>query len=308
MGTDCDTGWPSRGTPSLTFQLREQQESGPLRALVWQIPDFDPFARSEAVVLVHGYNNCFGQAIGAYDAFRDRQYTDTQLDIPQLEAAFVDMFWPGDAGGWASVFHYATDIGIAIQAAPRLAAHLSSLPNLRKVHFIGHSLGCRLILEVLEILRTTSPLAVGKVCLMAAAVPRSKVAPGGVLRAAIELPEEVLVLYSTDDSVLELVPIGEAIAGDSGESPDPALGREPPPLPPNVRAVQVAGAGHSDYWPSTDTPDEEASLRASLLVSTFFGLGSLLPRPIPLSRVAGTTMRTDVRSLPADRQIKSRNV
>jgi hypothetical protein len=158
-------------------------------------------------------------------------------------------------------------------------------------------------------MRTTSTLVVGKVCLMAAAVPSSKVASGGKLQAAIAYPQDLLVLYSSDDRVLHWAfPAGEASAGDLGTPPDPALGREPPPLPSNARTVKVDGAGHSDYWPSTDSPDEEASLRASLLVSTFFGLGSMLPRTTALSRVPATGANGISRGLPKDRNIGSRNV
>lgn len=293
MANTCPV--PPRAPPALSFQLRQEASGGDLLGAVEQWPGLDPFARTEAVVLVHGYNNSFDQAHQAYNAFRDRQYGFSTIVAPGLEALLIDTYWPGDWGLISSIL-YAVDLSTAKKAAPLIAAHLGSMPNVRIVHFLAHSMGCRLVLEALDILRNTPTLTVGKVSLMAAAVPATMVAPGGQLADAIASPQSVQVLFSSADHVLHYYfPPGESSAGE-GFFPT-ALGREPPALPSNTAKIQVAMADHSDYWPSTDTPQPYATNQANLLNHAFFGFDSMAARqvstrqpayaaPTPSSRVA----------------------
>ena len=53
------------------------------------------------------------------------------------------------------------------------------MPSLERVDFIGHSLGCRVALETLLLLRTRSLPIVGRVVLMAAAVPSEMLESAG---------------------------------------------------------------------------------------------------------------------------------
>ncbi|MGZ8484703.1 MAG: hypothetical protein ACXW6R_12350, partial [Candidatus Binatia bacterium] len=97
---------------------------------------------------------------------------------------------PGDAAWWgwldyADFLIYAATVETSREAGSCLARHLHSMPNLRVVHFIGHSLDSRVALETIDRLRQDGGPAVGKVCLMAAAVPLEKVKTGGSLAAAI---------------------------------------------------------------------------------------------------------------------------
>lgn len=309
--------YPSRRLPSLTFQLRASATGGVLLESVWQIPTLDPFARREAVVLVHGYNNSFGDAATAFDAFRTRQYGNCEVDIPGLEAFLVDTFWPGDAGGVLQDFYYATDLATAKDAVPIIASHIGDstrLPNLQVVHFIGHSMGCRIVLEVIKLLMVKPGPQIGKVCLMAAAVPGIDVAPGGSLSEAMAAPQQVNVLYSVADTVLrKYFKLGQWRAYTTGQTHEDyssdALGRSPPKLPANARSILIDQADHSDYWPSQDPPNEVATAQANLEVSVFFGFDGMQSRGVAARTAAPTGAPAegrpvgDARSTGSDRSI-----
>lgn len=265
--------------PGIMLSLREQPEGGNLRSAVLQKPLPDLYTRIEAVVLVHGFNNHEGEAAEAYLGFRSRQYPlAARVSPPSLENMLTDVFWPGDAAGWggfdlADALVYPAAVGTAQNAAPRLARHLQSMPNLRIVHFVGHSLGCRVILETIKHLQGRGPI-VGKVCLMAAAVPVFKVQSGGDLAGAMAYAKEVKILYSRDDRVLQLTfPEGQTVAsGNEGFFPT-ALGREPPDgIPGRIDRVRVNQAGHSDYWGYTDN---SAASEAAGKIASFFQFGTV---------------------------------
>ena len=267
---------PANYNPRIIFQLRYSLEGGDLRPSVLQLPQQDNLARREAVVLVHGFNNHYGEAAVAYQGFRDQQYRrDSSMMPSALENLLADAHWPGDAAWGAAdlidflVYPYA--VGTARNAGPVLAAHLSQMPNLEIVHFIGHSLGCRLVLETIRQLRNRP--RVGKVCLMAAAVPVFKVEWGGDLETAMVRAQHVLVLHSKSDLVLTAAfPPGQTVAsGDEGFFPT-ALGHEQPPptVAGSVDAINIVGAGHGDYWGHSDT---QPSWRATACVGEFLEFG-----------------------------------
>jgi len=268
----------------LIFQLRERLEGGNLLPNVRQEPPLDPYARIEAVVLVHGFNNHYGEAGKSYHHFRLRQYERAvpQLPPPGLEAILADLFWPGDAAWWGFLdlfdfLVYPKAVGTARDAAPLLARHLRSMPNLRTVHFVGHSLGCRIILKTIDdILRYGGP-TVGKVCLMAAAVPLFKVQSGGELADAMEHAGhvgEVRILYSDDDWVLrDTFPPGQTLARGNDEGFFPtALGLHGPlGVAARTDPFDITDARHGDYWGDSEQPP--ASLAADR-IAEFFHFGS----------------------------------
>lgn len=247
---------PEEYRPGLILQLRQRLEGGGLRDNVLQIPQMERDPRRRVVVLVHGFNNHYGEAAMAYQGFRRRQYdNDKEFPPPTLERLLGDVFWPGDAAwGIADIVDflvYPVAVGTARDAAPILADHLRNMPNLLLVHFIGHSLGCRVTLEAIEDLRRNGGPPVGKVCLMAAAVPIFMVERGGNLADAISYAENVLVLYSERDLVLKLAfRAGQTVArGYEGFFPIALGARRPPPTVAGyVNSIDIDGAGHSDYW------------------------------------------------------------
>lgn len=303
---------PEAYAPGLTFQLRKKLEGGELLTHVRQTPVPDLYARTETVVLIHGFNNHYGEAGTAYYSFRFRQYerANPQLVPPALEKILADLFWPGDAA-WGlfdllDFLVYPTAVGTAKSAARPLADHLRSMPNLRIVHFVAHSLGCRLALETIDNLRQEGGPTVGRVCLMAAAVPVFKVRPGGSLAQAMEHAGAVRILYSSDDSVLRYAfPPGQTLAGsDEGVFPV-ALGlhRPPPGIAGRIDPVVIDSAGHSDYWGDSGRPP--ASLAADR-IAEFFRFGSQ-ERTIA-ERTSGAAPRTagaDAREMGYARTFRS---
>ncbi|MBI4525521.1 MAG: alpha/beta hydrolase [Deltaproteobacteria bacterium] len=238
------------------------------------------YGRAEAVVLVHGFNNHYGEAGNAYYGFRGEQYKRAAPGLlePRLEKILADLFWPGDAAWWgwldyADFLVYPAAVGTAHEAGEPLARHLKSMPNLRVVHFIGHSLGCRVVLEAIEQIRQDGGPVVGKVCLMAAAVPLEMVKTGGVLAGAIEHCAEVRVFHSDDDWVLrDTFPPGQTLAGgDEGTLPQ-ALGLNGAVgVAGRVESFDVTDARHGDYWGHSGEPP---CFIAADRIAEFFQFGS----------------------------------
>jgi pimeloyl-ACP methyl ester carboxylesterase len=213
----------------------------------------------------------------AFQGFRNQQYRrDPNLLSPVLETVLADAYWPGDAAwGTADLVDfliYPFAVGTAREAGPVLANFLERMPNLEIVHFIGHSLGCRVVLET--ILALAARPQVGKVCLMAAAIPIFQVEWGGRLEMAMVRAQQVLVLYSGSDIVLTgAFPPGQFAAG-RGEGVFPvALGHErpPPTVAGTVDAIEISGAGHGDYWGHSNT---DPSWRATARAGEFMGFGT----------------------------------
>ena len=274
--------WRPRGyEPTWRVWLRQKEEGGALRSPGEITPPFD--ARTACTVLVHGFNNHAGEAANSYTAgFRKRQYgLNPAIPPGSLEPELADVYWPGDAD-WPWLLDkldfliYPVAVGTARSAAPLLADALLGMPNLHTVRFVGHSLGCRLILETVDILKRRGRPAIDAICLMAAAVPCEMVEPGGefdpLLRDLVAGGTRIHLLHSKKDTVLRFAfPAGQALAGPS-EASARALGYTgPPPDMVGRSAVtdrSVPGAGHGDYWghnvKSSAIPAEE--IRAFLRI------------------------------------------
>jgi pimeloyl-ACP methyl ester carboxylesterase len=252
------------------------------------------------LILVHGFNNHAGEAAIAYLGFREAQcdrFADLKPDI--LEKLLGDTFWPGDAK-WAGPLDlvdflvYPAAVGTAKAAGPLLGDMVLEFSKLDKVHFIGHSLGCRVVLETLDylLLKGFSLSRVGGVCLMAAAVPIYMVQEGGKFASLLDRlgtsGGKILVLHSTSDPVLHFAFGPGQTAAGKGEGWFPtALGRFGPP--PGMRGIHddepIEGAGHSDYWGWNKS---SASKEATGAVGDFFKLGDRprehKPRKIGIAR------------------------
>ena len=254
---------PCGYSPWLELYLRRDKEGGKL---------LDPgqfhgvlpaaLARRTCLVLVHGFNNSDSGAATAYFAFRKSERAlFSSVDPDAFEALFGDTFWPGDAQ-WGffdklDFLIYPTAVHTAVDAAKDLEAMLLKLPNLERVDFIGHSLGCRVVLETLNLLRQRALPKIGRVVLMAAAVPSEMLERGGrffdLLMQLWSEGVEVRVLHSLDDKVLHWAfPPGQSLAGRS-EASERALGRYGPSVMmpgwnATLKGVTIAGADHSDYW------------------------------------------------------------
>jgi pimeloyl-ACP methyl ester carboxylesterase len=278
---------PDGYSPFLEFYLRKKLEGGSLLVPGIFHGKLDAIARRECLVLVHGFNNTEGEAAAAYFGFRNRQ---TEIFSPVygsvFERRFGDSFWPGDADWWwffdkVDFLIYPSAVHTAVKAGEQLGNLLLSMPNLERVDFIAHSLGCRVTLEALQHLRARAVPLVERVCLMAAAVPSEMIEPGGryydLLRDLAGEGTQIQVLRSSDDTVLHYAfPPGQQLAG-SGEASHRALGRFGilPTMPGFGAALterQIAGAGHGDYWGQSRTA---ASVSATDAAGRFLRLGEV---------------------------------
>lgn len=303
---------PKDYEPQLELSLRREKEGGKLRDPAAMSAVRGAELRRECLVLVHGFNNNDGEAAHAYVGFRktqDELFADISGDM--LEKRLADVFWPGDgdfgvadladAAVYPWVLDTATDAGRVLAEALR-----QKMPQLHAVDFIGHSLGCRVVLSAIGHLLDAGRPLVRRVCLMAAAVPCEAVEPGGAFHATLTRLQaaggRVHVLHSKDDRVLRFAfPPGQLVGGEPSIR---ALGRVgPPPAMPgwaaNVTEAQIAGADHSHYWGhiwSAAVPG------AAKQAGVFLKIGSLAREIAP--REVGSPQRVGFdRDVGADRAI-----
>ncbi|WP_342618408.1 alpha/beta hydrolase [Rhodoferax sp. GW822-FHT02A01] len=248
-------------------------------------------SQPDLVVLVHGFNNNQEEAEVAYLGFRDRQAELLQTNSQRFEDTLTDVFWPGDAD-WGfldrlDALCYPKAVGVAKTSAPILADYLMSRTDVLNLYFIGHSMGCRVVLETIEILRSRGhQTPIRKVCLMAAAVPTHEICPGGQLSKAFEVPERLRVLFSPADLVLQYAfPLGESAGGD-GLLPV-AVGRygDVPMSPGKIDRDWIPSAGHSDYWGWNNSKESKIAAQE---IADFLSFGaqpnSLRSRPVAPAR------------------------
>ena len=274
---------PEGYKPLLEFYLRSKSEGGKLLVPADIRASADEKMRRECLVLVHGFNNTDSEASEAYHGFRARQQEIfSTADSSVFDRRFGDAYWPGDADWWSffdkvDFLVYPSAVHTAVHSAAELANALWRMPNLEQVDFIGHSLGCRVVLETLLILRRRALPTVRRVELMAAAVPSEMLEPGGRFYDLLtQLAAEgtvIGVLHSRQDTVLHYAfPHGQSLAG-GGEGSARAVGRfGPSPLMPGYRATlserEIAGAAHGDYWGHSRTgPSRIATEEAGRFLS-----------------------------------------
>lgn len=261
--------------------LRERPVGGAVGDAVRELTPPFPQGRRRVVLLIHGYNNTEAAARRSYDKFTD----DLGALGPSAGAVLADigkLYWPGDADlGPLSFLSYPFEIAPAEESAEKLAMYVRTLAGPggtpTELYFVCHSLGNRVVLELLDRL-ASEPAPLGHVAaavLMAAAVPVGMVGDDGELLPGATLPGRTLALYSRDDNVLHWAfPIGETAAGE-GFFPT-AVGRfgQPPGL--WAEREELAGNDHGDYW-----GDPRAAVRVARL------LGAAVPREIGPAAIAG---------------------
>lgn len=290
-----DTGEFPSYAPKLKLWMRTEPEGGDIRNpcdAQWQ--DFRQFVQTDLLVLVHGFNNNRTETEEEYSAFRRRQEASLASDdMVRLESFLGDAFWPGDADWPGPVdkvdfLVYPVAIKKSIATAAVLGDYLLQRSDVRNLFFVGHSMGCRVILEAIKYM-TGKPgeKKVQKVCLMAAAVPTYMVCKGGELYDALLKPEHVRILYSPDDPVLAVAfPLGETLGGDN-VLPS-AIGRygDIPMTPGKIDREVVVGAGHSDYWGvKTDDASDISTDRLSRFLGIGVGFRTLEEVPPPPERL-----------------------
>lgn len=287
-----------------TLSLRSQSErGGPVRSAIL---DKDGLEKDTAwrhlLVLVHGFNNSESEAEGKYDRYVDilRPGLEKSRVAPDVVAK---LHWPGnEAIGHFPSFDFAgyhIDIERALQSVVPLTDFLSRLittgPTGRQISLVGHSLGCRLIVEAMCQLGAAGPAGppLAIVSLMAPAVPVALAEAGQPLARAPRAARTLLKAHSRDDWVLWLAfPAGQSLAWVAGIELAPyfeAVGRNGNPARFG-ESLPRAGNGHGDYW----TDEFAANM---LLVTMDATLRSPLPQAAIPSRDLPSTSETAARNL-----------
>jgi pimeloyl-ACP methyl ester carboxylesterase len=269
-------------------------ENGAILPAPGQLRSPDGFTR--IYVLVHGFNNDRAKAEVSYRAFRERIADMIGLHMSQR---IWEFYWPGYeelvsqslrrywATGLVNTAYtaasYYKQVPKAITFGSLLGKYLLQLrasSQATEVVLIGHSLGCRLILEALaEMMVPHTPNSkVPAVLLMAGAVPIQHLEPAGYLRAAAQFPQRRIVLYSARDTVLRWTfPAGQVLANDGGLRPE-ASGLHGHPRD-CWTARDHTMLRHGDYWSHKNTTPNIVRL-----------FGKSTPHALPYSEILPRTL------------------
>jgi hypothetical protein len=210
---------------------------------------WDPSGHSSILLLIHGYNNSFDEANAAYETFLTA--LDKSAGRP-VAMPIYKFFWPGDTHlKFFSALSYPFQISHVQTAADRLGSYLQGLHGPAgtpiNIHFVCHSLGNRLLIDLLQAFQSNPQVVIASVTLMAAAVPVSKVSEPGSLYAATRLPLRSQALHSRGDMVLFLAfPAGEMACLDAFWPT--AVGRAGEPIANWNSHVAFDKFAHGDYW------------------------------------------------------------
>lgn len=263
---------------------------------------------SRLVILIHGYNNDKQSAMESYSHFLKHIGLDKVSIIGQI----CGFLWPGDKNwGLLSMFSYPFEMGPAKEAAKLLHNFLidQSAPGgwPLDIMLICHSLGNRVGLELIHqnlVSISSEKLRYSAGCFMAAAVPVFKVEEGGDLREAAKAVKRKIVLFSSNDTVLQFAfPIGQTFAG-TGEGIFPrAVGRLGQPNDGlwTARAdMGIYNYTHSDYWVQQESADT---------IAAFLGLAfERIIRKAAIENRETPTQTTQIDRLIPERQIPDRTL
>lgn len=177
------------------------------------------------LVLVHGYNNSrsFGRA-------RLVRFCG-MLEAGGNSDVMLSVLWPGD--GWAKALTYPFEGRDADDSADALSKWLSTnAASDTRVAFVGHSLGCRVVMNTAKQLARRGRPALDRICLMAPAIDNDSLGRQGVTcyQDATLSSDRIAVLASEEDLVLHFAyPLGDLAQSILyGERWGCALGRTGP--------------------------------------------------------------------------------
>jgi pimeloyl-ACP methyl ester carboxylesterase len=173
--------------------------------------------------------------------------------------------WPGDhENRTLSKATYSARIPVAQTAGERLGQLLASLDSGKRVILIGHSLGCRVLLEALvhiANIRVTSPDAGAQIpfaCLLAAAVPIGRCTGGAEPYRPEIITTIVYALSSRNDYILRwFFPRGQRVFGENkGE----AVGLHGKPNGRWAIGTHPTGLFHKSYWKKPESVAQVARM------------------------------------------------
>ena len=267
---------------------------------------------SQLIFLFHGYNDSLAVARQSYSAFLQNFPGPGNPLHDQWQPAIRLCYWPGDkAWGPFSFASYPLEIGAAKNSAAVFADFLANLPApagaTLDIYFIAHSLGNRLVLELLIALENlkssghlSSQIQFKGFCSMAAAVPVAFAEPSGSLYRAATLSATRRTLYSESDTVLHFAfPLGESAAGEAFFPT--AIGRFGQPQSDFTAESEMFidahhGYNHGDYWiqpntipqisaffsiPTPSAPNSTSVAAHSLPAPNSLAQNSIAPHSLP---------------------------
>ena len=241
--------------PAFVLDLRSDPQGGAVVPARLTSGSLDQLQQCKTVVfMLHGFN--VDRADGTVEL------TALAANLPAVGAgAAVAVLWPGDS--IIGPLSYPFETSKADDSAVELATFIGdNLPQQPAISFVGHSLGCRVVMETVRQLWMKG-IAVSQVCVMAAAVDNDSLGSAVEYFDAARFAARVGVLWSPADRVLEFAyPLGNLLSAFIHWTPtsDAALGYtgplpsgSPPGDPPaDVQGVGIPpadGVDHGDYLP-----------------------------------------------------------
>lgn len=212
--------------------------------------------RHRYIILVHGFNVIEWKAEESFDKFRERSRAVSK-DFPK---ELLSLTWPGKE-------IYPKAVQNARASGKILGAYISNLTNpfgkRPQIVLIGHSLGCRVILEALRWLCSNMSESEHNhidLFLMAAAVPVQLVEPYERLWKATQFARRSHIYFSKGDWILRVFfPFGQTLTLNSLEGVIPtAVGLRGGPDDEGVwtESKPMRGYGHSSYWTGVEVIQE----------------------------------------------------
>ncbi|MGN6867189.1 MAG: hypothetical protein ACTHMY_02175 [Solirubrobacteraceae bacterium] len=202
---------------------------------------------SPLILLVHGYNTSKERARRNFETFERGLRT---ADARAMAVGSVwHVHWPGDDPNTAlSAAMYSARVADAQNVARKLADWLLiNVSSEQELRLVGHSLGCRVVLETLLALGEHPPAArprIGTIVLLAAAVPQLFCTEAPY---PYPLPSDGThqhVHFSFRDSALgRKFDLGQRGYGEPGD----AVGRDGRPAGRWTTATPT-NLDHNDYW------------------------------------------------------------
>jgi pimeloyl-ACP methyl ester carboxylesterase len=204
-----------------------------------------PISERTIIMLIHGFNTDQREADEGYFHLLNNLRKAGMPDyfLPRV----CQFYWPGNLSNLFSRPSYFIQVKKAQGVANMLADYLQELPRQTDIVFIGHSLGCRLILETIKLIlgNTAGPIDIKSVQLLAAAVPVPMVSEKGNLFNLSSQRERISGIFSRKDSVLrDWFPLGQWAARE-GRSEAVGLNGNPANLWKDPMESQN---DHNDYW------------------------------------------------------------
>lgn len=265
----------------------------------------EPYGYERLIFLVHGFNNDELQASASFAKMR--RSLDTVLCAApvaesirrSIQESIWEFYWPGFETTVPSITptrrprsaidEFTTAAAYDVQViksrefvAEQFARYIVGL-GASEVFFVGHSLGCRVILETIRNLEASAPLLIGGVCMMAAAVPVHFLQPGARLWSAANrvscgsgvTPRRYCFYSHRDLVLLAAFAPGQIAAGEAPAYGVPiAAGLTGWPVDVWSAAKQTK-FGHGGYWEGA--LKERLDWRMSSVFSGIFGV-TLSPR------------------------------